>query len=130
MAIAHTYAPRQPQRVFLVIKFWIERHRRDWSNEKLVLQLMNFISNIPEEFVAAFDMDCVVINGDADPDHRLSLEKTKLRYALDNRDKKLKRPDQTSAPDPKVSISDNWRDGAFNSSACRFPRTYLSSRPT
>jgi hypothetical protein len=33
----------------------------------------------------------------------VSLEKTKVRNALDNRDKKYQKLDQTNAPDPKVS---------------------------
>ena len=32
----------------------------------------------------------------------VSLEKTKVRNALDNRDKKYQKLDQTNAPDPKV----------------------------
>lgn len=41
------------QRIFVVLKFWIERHRTDWSDEKLHSQLLGFMASTPEEYVAS-----------------------------------------------------------------------------
>jgi hypothetical protein len=35
----------------VVLKFWIERHRTDWNDEKLHSQLLGFMAGTPEEYV-------------------------------------------------------------------------------
>ena len=63
----------------MVLKFWIERHRTDWSDEKLHSQLLGFMASTPEEYVAS--------------SHQLRLSASALMVLA------LTAPDGVTAPD-------------------------------